>query len=59
LQGKYLKAFEYSDVWLQDARLGVLNARDGAARGATVLTGTKVTETRRERGLWLVTVEGP
>lgn len=59
LQGKYLKAYEYSDVWVQDARLVVLNARDAAARGAQILTGTKVVEARREGGLWLVTAEGP
>lgn len=59
LQVKYHKAFEYSDVWVQDARLVVLNARDAAARGATVLVGTRVTEARREDGLWRVAVTGP
>ena len=31
------RAFEYSDCWVDDARLVVLNARDAAARGATIL----------------------
>lgn len=35
--------FEYSDLWVDDARLVVLNARDAAARGATILTRTEVT----------------
>lgn len=52
-------AYEYSDCWAQDARLVVLNARDAAARGATILTRTRVTEARREGGLWAVTTDGP
>lgn len=58
LKSNYLKAFEYSDVWVQDARLVVLNARDAAARGATILVRSKVIEARREDGHWVVTVEG-
>ena len=50
------RAFEYSDCWVDDARLVVLNARDAAARGATIRVGTEVTEARREGGLWRVTL---
>lgn len=57
LKPTYLKAFEYSDVWVQDARLVVLNARDAATRGATILVRSKVVDARREGGLWAVTVE--
>ena len=59
LQPKYRKAFEYSDVWVQDARLVVLNARDAAMRGARIMVQTRVTAAEREGGLWRVTVEGP
>ncbi len=59
LQPKYRKAFEYSDVWVQDARLVVLNARDAAMRGARIMVQTRVTAAVREGGLWRVTVEGP
>ena len=59
LQPKYRKAFEYSDVWVQDARLVVLNARDAARRGARILVRTRVTAAQREGGLWRVTVDGP
>ncbi|MFB2531637.1 glycerol-3-phosphate dehydrogenase [Paracoccus sp. p3-h83] len=52
-------AYEYSDCWVQDARLVVLNARDAQARGATILTRARVTEARRDGDLWAVTVEGP
>ena len=34
--------FEYSDCWVEDSRLVVLNAMDAAERGATVLTRTRV-----------------
>ncbi len=57
LQDKYLKAFEYSDCWVQDSRLVLLNARDAAARGATILTRTRVTSAVRRDGLWRITIE--
>ncbi len=37
---KYTRGFEYSDCWVDDARLVVLNALDAAERGATILTRT-------------------
>ena len=51
MRGGYTKAFEYSDAWVQDARLVALNARDAADRGAEILTRTKVTRLQhRDRG---------
>jgi len=52
------KAFEYSDCWVEDSRLVVLNAADAAIRGAAIHTRTKVVSADRESGLWRVTVEG-
>ena len=46
--------FEYSDGWVDDARLVVLNARDAAEHGATVLTRTPVTAARREGDGWRI-----
>jgi glycerol-3-phosphate dehydrogenase len=57
LKKLFRRAFEYSDCWVNDARLVVLNARDAADRGATIRTRAKVTSARREAGLWAVTVE--
>ncbi len=51
------KAFEYSDCWVDDARLVVLNARDAADRGAAIRTRTRVVSARREDGAWTVVVE--
>jgi glycerol-3-phosphate dehydrogenase len=50
------KAFEYSDGWVDDARMVVLNARDAMERGATILSRTKVTSARRDGEVWKVTV---
>jgi glycerol-3-phosphate dehydrogenase len=55
LKADFTKAFEYSDCWVDDARLVVLNARDAADRGAEILTRTKVISAKRENGLWTVT----
>lgn len=37
LKPQFHKAFEYSDCWVEDSRLVVLNARDAQQRGATIL----------------------
>ena len=38
---EFTRGFEYSDCWVDDARLVVLNARDAAARGADIRTRTR------------------
>ena len=53
----FAMAYEYSDCWVEDSRLVALNARDAAARGATVLTRTRVTAARAMDGLWTVTLQ--
>lgn len=57
LQDKFAKAYEYSDCWVEDARLVALNARDAQSRGAQILVRTKVTDAVRERDYWAVTLE--
>ncbi|MEX0385921.1 glycerol-3-phosphate dehydrogenase [Spiribacter onubensis] len=52
IQDRYKRGFEYSDCWVDDARLVVLNARDAAEHGATVLTRSPCTAARREGGCW-------
>lgn len=44
----------YSDAWVDDARLVLLNARDAADRGAQVHTRTRVVELQRADGLWQI-----
>lgn len=57
LLDKFEKAYEYSDCWIDDARLVVLNARDAEKRGATIMTRTKVVSADRVEDIWHVTVE--
>lgn len=54
LQPQYIKGFEYSDGWVDDARLVLLNARDAADKGARVRTHTRAEMMRVEDGLWVV-----
>jgi glycerol-3-phosphate dehydrogenase len=53
------KAFEYSDCWVEDSRLVVLNARDAEAHGARILTRTRVTSVTRQGDLWRIDTTGP
>jgi len=57
LRDEFVKGFEYSDCWVDDSRLVVLNAVDAAEKGATVETRTQCTSARRNGGEWSVTVE--
>jgi len=57
LQDRFTKAYEYSDCWVEDARLVVLNARDAEARGARILTRAKVIAARRVGDHWQITLE--
>ena len=52
LKPSIARGFVYSDAWVDDARLVVLNARDAADRGATILTRTRLVSAERVGGLW-------
>ncbi|MAZ19013.1 glycerol-3-phosphate dehydrogenase [Oricola sp.] len=56
LKPGYRKGFEYSDCWVEDARLVVLNLRDAQAKGATVLARTTVTSARLVDSTWHVSL---
>lgn len=57
LQEKFARAYEYSDCWIEDSRLVVLNARDAVSHGAQIMVRTKVLSAKRENDLWVVDVE--
>jgi glycerol-3-phosphate dehydrogenase len=57
IANRYTKGFEYSDCFVDDARLVVLTARDAADRGAEICTRTRAVEIQQADGLWNVTVE--
>ena len=57
LKSGFSTGFEYSDGWVDDARLVLLNAKDAAERGAKVRTRTRVSGARRFGELWEVTTD--
>ncbi|HEV8389330.1 MAG TPA: glycerol-3-phosphate dehydrogenase [Dongiaceae bacterium] len=54
IKPSFANAFEYSDCWVDDARLVVLNALDAEARGAEILTRTVVLSAQRDRDAWSI-----
>jgi len=52
----YTRGFEYSDCWVEDARLVVLNARDAVEKGAEVVTRTRCSRAERKGDLWHLTL---
>ncbi|MFT3689162.1 glycerol-3-phosphate dehydrogenase [Paenirhodobacter sp.] len=57
LKPGFPRAWEYSDCWVQDSRLVVLNARDAELHGARILTRTEVRSAHRKDGLWEIVTE--
>ena len=57
IKGKFRRAYEYSDCWVEDSRLVVLNARDAELRGAKIMTRTKVISATRVDGHWEIVTE--
>ncbi|MCW5667995.1 MAG: glycerol-3-phosphate dehydrogenase [Piscinibacter sp.] len=58
LKKVFTKGFVYSDGWVDDARLVLLNALDARARGATVLTRTACVDAQRGPAQWRCTLRG-
>jgi len=54
LKRRYRFGFEYSDCWVDDARLVVLNAVDAAERGAVIRTRTRCVRAEREESWRLI-----
>ncbi len=57
IDDRFERAYEYSDCWVEDARLVTLNARDAEIRGARILTRSKVTSATRGDEHWTIEVE--
>lgn len=56
LKDEMTKGFAYSDCWVEDSRLVVLNAMDAEARGADILVQTRCVSAGREDGQWRATL---
>lgn len=57
LKAEITRGFEYSDCWVDDARLVVLNAMAAREQGAHVHTRTRCVSARRSKGLWHIHLE--
>ncbi|MGE3873648.1 MAG: glycerol-3-phosphate dehydrogenase [Parvibaculaceae bacterium] len=57
LKPQFTRGFEYSDCWVEDARLVVLAARDAADRGADIRPRTRCVSARRGDGHWTCALE--
>jgi glycerol-3-phosphate dehydrogenase len=58
LKPEFTHGWEYSDCWVEDARLVVLNAIDAREKGAEIRTRTKVTSASRTTEGWDVVLDG-
>ncbi len=57
LKNLFTTGFEYSDCWVIDSRLVILNAMDAAARGAVISPRTKCLTALRQDDLWRLELE--
>lgn len=57
LKPEITKGFEYSDCWVDDARLVVLNAMAARENGAHIHTQTRCVGAQRSKGLWELNFE--
>jgi glycerol-3-phosphate dehydrogenase len=57
LKPHFKVGFAYSDCWVEDSRLVVLNAMDARERGADIRVQTRLTDAARDEDGWLVTLQ--
>ncbi|WFF41447.1 glycerol-3-phosphate dehydrogenase [Salinicola endophyticus] len=57
LKAAFTKGFVYSDAWVQDARLVVLNCMDAADRGARIMPRTRAETATRSSDGWAVSLK--
>ncbi|RZI43586.1 glycerol-3-phosphate dehydrogenase [Herbaspirillum sp. HC18] len=59
LKPQFTRGFVYSDAWVDDARLVVLNAVDAAEKGAKIFTRTRCDSAKRKGDTWLAELTSP
>ncbi|MFL4975062.1 MAG: glycerol-3-phosphate dehydrogenase [Microvirga sp.] len=57
LKKTYTRGFSYSDAWVDDSRLVVLNVLDAKERGAAIRTRTRFVSAEPAAGAWTATLE--
>lgn len=56
LKSRFSDGFEYSDCWVQDSRLVVLNAMSARDHGADILTRTSCGKIKPDNGIWYISL---
>ena len=54
IKPNFLTGYEYSDLFVDDARLVLLNAQDAISRGAKIYTNSKIQKVVRKKNYWEV-----
>lgn len=57
LQSRFTRGFVYSDGWVDDARLVILNALDAQDHGAQIFTRTRCTSAQRSARDWTANLQ--
>lgn len=57
LKARFVRAYEYSDCWIEDSKLVSLNARDAAEKGAVIMTRTRVVSAERCGDHWQIVTQ--
>lgn len=57
LDPRLTRGFAYSDAWVDDARLVILNLRSAQAHGAVPMPRTRFVGAQRRDGAWLAAIE--
>lgn len=57
LKSDIKQGFEYSDCWVDDARLVVINALSAQSNGASIFARTRCISAKRDNGLWRIQLE--
>ena len=58
LRPEFRRGFEYSDCWVDDARLVILNLIDAFSHGALILPRTRAERARRTGDIWRLEMRG-
>jgi D-erythritol 1-phosphate dehydrogenase len=58
LRPEFRRGFEYSDCWVDDARLVILNLIAAAQKGARILPRTRAVSARRDGDVWQLEMQG-
>ena len=56
LKDNFKKAFEYSDCWIEDSRMVILNLQQARENGANILPRTALQSASYQEGKWLLTL---